>query len=233
MNESWAVISRTAHSVSSYYRPTWLRVTLSTGDTWWQHQYPTIKTQPCVDTVSVLLRTVSSKAAAYLGESPPWEQFVGEVRGLVLLGVWRAGIRPIVLLGEPWISTTWNYIQRNIGNRSPPQVQSVQLILEYRNLGDCNIFPLSDIEILLTTLLLVLLVFFRWLCSSLVAPSWKVLGSAPSSMVNSGVLSSNKAISTTCAACRQRAQRVRKESRTAENLQIPSGFHGFRSTSAR
>lgn len=183
--------------------------------------------------MSVLLRTVSSKAAAYLGESPPWEQFVGEVRGLVLLGVWRAGIRPMVLLGEPWISTTWNYIQRNIGNRSPPQVQSVQLILEYRNLGDCKIFPLSDIEILLTTLLLVLLVFFRWLCSSLVAPSWKVLGSAPSSMVNSGVLSSNKAISTTCAACRQRAQHVRKESRTAENLQIPSGFHGFRSTSAR
>lgn len=181
----------------------------------------------------VIKDIVSSKAAAYLGESPPWEQFVGEVRGLVLLGVWRAGIRPIVLLGEPWISTTWNYIQRNIGNRSPPQVQSVQLILEYRNLGDCKIFPLSDIEILLTTLLLVLLVFFRWLCSSLVAPSWKVLGSAPSSMVNSGVLSSNKAISTTCAACRQRAQQVRKESRTAENLQIPSGFHGFRSTSAR
>ncbi len=54
-----------------------------------------------------------------------------------------------------------------------------------------------------TTLLLVLLEFFRWLCSSLVAPSWKVLGRAPSSMVNSGVLSSNKAISTTWAAWRQ------------------------------
>lgn len=49
----------------------------------------------------------------------------------------------------------------------------------------------------LTTLLLVLLVFFRWLWSSLVAPSWKVLGKAPSSMVNSGVLSSNKEMSTT------------------------------------
>lgn len=49
----------------------------------------------------------------------------------------------------------------------------------------------------LTTLLLVLLLFFRWLCSSLVAPSWKVLGKAPNSMVNSGVLSSNREINTT------------------------------------
>lgn len=48
-----------------------------------------------------------------------------------------------------------------------------------------------------TTLLLLLLEFFRWLCSSLVAPSWKVLGRAPRSMVNSGVLSSNRAIRTT------------------------------------
>lgn len=39
---------------------------------------------------------------AHLGESPPWEQFVGEVRGLVLLGVWRCGVRLMVLLGEPW-----------------------------------------------------------------------------------------------------------------------------------
>lgn len=38
----------------------------------------------------------------YLGDSPPWEQLVGEVRGLVLLGVWRCGVRPMVLLGEPW-----------------------------------------------------------------------------------------------------------------------------------
>lgn len=39
---------------------------------------------------------------SYLGDSPPWEQFVGEVRGLVLLGVWRCGVRPMVLLGDPW-----------------------------------------------------------------------------------------------------------------------------------
>lgn len=67
----------------------------------------------------------------------------------------------------------------------------------------------------LTTPLLVLLEFFRWLCSSLVAPSWKVLGRAPSSMVNSGVLSSNKAISTTCAACRYKPQ-VRAENTAAQ-----------------
>lgn len=54
-----------------------------------------------------------------------------------------------------------------------------------------------------TTLLLLLLEFFRWLCSSLVAPSWKVLGRAPSNMVNSGVLSSNRAIKTTWAAWRR------------------------------
>lgn len=48
---------------------------------------------------------------------------------------------------------------------------------------------------------LLALVVLRWLCSSLVVPSWKVLGKAPSSMVNSGVLSSNRAISTTWAAC--------------------------------
>ena len=40
--------------------------------------------------------------SSYLGDSPPWEQFVGEVRGLVLLGVWRVGVRPVVLLGDPW-----------------------------------------------------------------------------------------------------------------------------------
>lgn len=44
-------------------------------------------------------------------------------------------------------------------------------------------------------------VFFRWFWSSLVAPSWKVLGRAASSMVNSGVLSWNRAISTDWAAC--------------------------------
>lgn len=49
---------------------------------------------------------------------------------------------------------------------------------------------------------LLALVFLRWLCSSLVVPSWKVLGRAPRSMVNSGVFSSNRAISTTWAACR-------------------------------
>lgn len=38
----------------------------------------------------------------YLGDRPPWEQLVGEVRGLVLLLVCREGVRPIVLLGEPW-----------------------------------------------------------------------------------------------------------------------------------
>lgn len=51
------------------------------------------------------------------------------------------------------------------------------------------------------TTLLVLLEFFRWLCRSLVAPSWNVLGRAPSSMVNSGVFSSKSEISTTWAAC--------------------------------
>lgn len=50
---------------------------------------------------------------------------------------------------------------------------------------------------------LLALVFLRWLCNSLVVPSWKVLGRAPRSMVNSGVLSSNRAISTTWAACRR------------------------------
>lgn len=44
-------------------------------------------------------------------------------------------------------------------------------------------------------------VFFRWFWSSLVAPSWKVLGRAASSMVNSGVLSWNNEISTDWAAC--------------------------------
>lgn len=40
------------------------------------------------------------KRKCYLGERPPWEQFVGEVRGLVLLVGCRGGVRPIVLLGE-------------------------------------------------------------------------------------------------------------------------------------
>lgn len=44
-------------------------------------------------------------------------------------------------------------------------------------------------------------VFFRWFWSNLVAPSWKVLGRAASSMVNSGVLSWNRAMSTDWAAC--------------------------------
>ena len=39
----------------------------------------------------------------YLGDRPPWEQLVGEVRGLVLLLVCREGVRPMVLLGEPWV----------------------------------------------------------------------------------------------------------------------------------
>lgn len=38
----------------------------------------------------------------YLGDSPPWEQLVGEVKGLVLLLECREGVRPRVLLGEPW-----------------------------------------------------------------------------------------------------------------------------------
>ena len=50
----------------------------------------------------------------------------------------------------------------------------------------------------LTTL--VLLEFLRWLCRSLVAPSWNVFGKAPSNMVNSGVFNSNSEISTICAA---------------------------------
>lgn len=101
---------------------------------------------------------------------------MGEVRGLVLLGVWRGAVRPTVLLGEPWKT------QREAGLRSG----SLVLMGPQARGG-------------LTTLLLEL---FRWLWSSLVAPSWKVLGSAPSSMVNSGVLSSNRAIRTTWAACR-------------------------------
>lgn len=40
------------------------------------------------------------KRMCYLGDRPPWEQFVGEVRGLVLLVGCRGGVRPIVLLGE-------------------------------------------------------------------------------------------------------------------------------------
>ena len=44
-------------------------------------------------------------------------------------------------------------------------------------------------------------VFFRWFWSSLVAPSWNVLGRAASSIVNSGVLSWNSEISTDWAAC--------------------------------
>lgn len=47
---------------------------------------------------------------------------------------------------------------------------------------------------------LVLLEFFRWVWRSLVAPSWNVLGKAPRSMVNSGVFSSKREISTTWAA---------------------------------
>lgn len=50
----------------------------------------------------------------------------------------------------------------------------------------------------LTTL--VLLEFLRWLCRSLVAPSWNVFGKAPSNMVNSGVFSSKREIRTICAA---------------------------------
>lgn len=53
---------------------------------------------------------------ANLGESPPWEQFVGEVRGLVLLGVWRCGVRPMVLLGEPWEKVVKDVEMENTGN---------------------------------------------------------------------------------------------------------------------
>lgn len=43
-------------------------------------------------------------------------------------------------------------------------------------------------------------VFRRWLWRSFVAPSWNVFGKAPNSIVNSGVLSSKREISTDCAA---------------------------------
>lgn len=60
---------------------------------------------------------------------------------------------------------------------------------------------------------LLALVFLRWVCSSLVVPSWKVLGKAPSSMENSGVLSSNRAIRTTWAAyVNTHARAVRRSS---------------------
>lgn len=39
----------------------------------------------------------------YLGDRPPWEQLVGEVRGLVRLLGCLEGVRPMVLLGEPWV----------------------------------------------------------------------------------------------------------------------------------
>lgn len=58
----------------------------------------------------------------------------------------------------------------------------------------------TESKISVCTPVAALLLFFRWLCRSLVAPSWKVLGRAPNSMVNSGVLSSNRAIKTIWAA---------------------------------
>lgn len=36
----------------------------------------------------------------YLGERPPWEQFVGEVSGLLRLLGCRRGVRPAELLGD-------------------------------------------------------------------------------------------------------------------------------------
>ena len=36
----------------------------------------------------------------YLGDSPPWEQLVGEVSGLLRLPGCRGGVRPEELLGD-------------------------------------------------------------------------------------------------------------------------------------
>ena len=72
-----------------------------------------------------------------------------------------------------------------------------QLINELLSLGLCCLQGQGP----LTTL--VLLEFLRWLCRSLVAPSWNVFGKAPSNMVNSGVFSSKREIRTICAAWKE------------------------------
>lgn len=51
---------------------------------------------------TAMLLDQSGCGDVYLGDSPPCEQLVGDVKGLARLGVWRGGVRPMVLLGEPW-----------------------------------------------------------------------------------------------------------------------------------
>lgn len=76
-----------------------------------------------------------------------------------------------------------------------------QLISELLSLGLCCLQGQGP----LTTL--VLLEFLRWLCRSLVAPSWNVFGKAPSNMVNSGVFNSKREIRTICAAWKEEEKR--------------------------
>ena len=67
----------------------------------------------------------------YLGDSPPWEQLVGEVKGLVLLLECREGVRPRVLLGEPWHRSgktgISNVLQRTGRSTRQQQVQILPL----------------------------------------------------------------------------------------------------------
>lgn len=86
-----------------------------------------------------------------------------------------------------------------------PKLTGIQEITVFRNFWFCCLF-FTEKNPDLTTL--VLLEFLRWLCNSLVAPSWNVFGKAPSNMVNSGVFSSNREIRTICAA--QKIKRRRK-----------------------
>lgn len=66
----------------------------------------------------------------YLGDSPPWEQLVGEVKGLVLLLECREGVLPRVLLGEPWHRNRKGRISNMLQHRdrSTQQQQQVQIL---------------------------------------------------------------------------------------------------------
>lgn len=66
----------------------------------------------------------------YLGDSPPWEQLVGEVKGLVLLLECREGVLPRVLLGEPWHRNRKRRISNMLQHRdrSTQQQQQVQIL---------------------------------------------------------------------------------------------------------
>lgn len=119
-------------------------------------------------------------SVCYLGEGVFWEVLVGEVTGLDQLagdrGVWRVRGLPI----GAWWSRLNKVFVMSIDRTHKRMEYALWVSLT------CATLP----------------VFLRWFWSSLVAPSWKVLGRAASSMLNSGVLSWNSAISTDWAACK-------------------------------